>query len=233
MSRARVVVGILLLGAAVLVATRARAAVYETAPAGEGADPIPTPDTDWSLSDWIDHATAEIDTMPAAPIPSPDSQIRAFLQAIAWCEGTAGQSDPYRVCYAYSHVVQDLREHPAVSGEWKGERLTDSQCRGAGYGPGCVSTAAGKYQLIRPTWESVRNRLRLPDFSPASQDAAAVQLLRQCGAYDRIVSGDIVGAIARARSTWASLPGANYAGQGMRSQAYVAQAFRDAGGVLA
>jgi muramidase (phage lysozyme) len=49
--------------------------------------------------------------------------------------------------------------------------------------------------------------LHLPDFSPASQDLAAVDLLRGKGIIDRLLSDDPVGAILRAGSgAWESLP---------------------------
>ena len=73
----------------------------------------------------------------------------------------------------------------------------------------------------------------VPDFSPASQDAAAIQLLKDCGAYARLQAGDLTGAIAKARRTWASLPGAGYAGQGMRSPQQVAAWYSQAGGAVA
>jgi muramidase (phage lysozyme) len=173
--------------------------------------------------------------MEAIEVTSIDPQrnVAAFLQAIRQAEGTANQADPYRVCFGYRHTIVSLREHPAITGEWKGERLTDEQCRGAGFGPGCVSTAAGAYQIIRPTWERLRDRLGLRDFGPAAQDAAAVELLRETGALARIEQGDLQGAIAAARRTWASLPGAGYAGQGMRSLQYIQTAYLNAGGALA
>jgi len=61
-----------------------------------------------------------------------DVNVRAFLTMIAKAEGTEGRGDPYRVCYAYAHTVKDLRDHPAVTGEWRGQRLTDQQCKGTG-----------------------------------------------------------------------------------------------------
>ncbi len=158
--------------------------------------------------------------------------VAAFLHAIAHAEGTATQPDPYRVCFAYRHTIRDLRDHPAITGEWRGEKLPDHQCRAAGHQPGCVSTAAGKYQLIRPTWAPLKSRLGLPDFGPAAQDAAAVQLLRDCGAYHPLVRGAFAAAVAAARRTWASLPGAGYQ-QPERSMAWLRATYTQAGGALA
>jgi muramidase (phage lysozyme) len=134
--------------------------------------------------------------------------VAAFLTAIARAEGTENQAEPYRVCYAYKHVIRDLRDHPAVTGEWRGERLTDTQCAGAGLGPGCVSTAAGRYQFIKPTWLRLRQKLGLTDFSPASQDKACIELLRENGAL-------------------------SMAGQGTRSLPWLQSAYVQAGGALA
>lgn len=163
-----------------------------------------------------------------------DGNVRAFLEAIAWAEGTARQADPYRVCYAYRHTIADLSEHPAITGEWKGERLTDQQCKGAGFGPGCVSTAAGKYQINKPTWMEARRALKLQDFSPDSQDRAAVWIIdAKCKALGAVQAGDVTEAARLCRGRWASLPGANYAGQGMRSEADLIAAFEQAGGYRA
>jgi len=68
------------------------------------------------------------------------------------------------------------------------------------------STAAGAYQFIYRTWDSIRNKLKLPDFSPASQDIAAVELLSQIGAYDDIIAGRFNSALKLASGQWASLP---------------------------
>jgi lysozyme len=161
-----------------------------------------------------------------------NANVRAFLEAIARAEGTAGQSDPYRVCYGYSHTIQSLADHPAITGEWMGKGLSDAMCRAAGYGPGCVSTAAGKYQITKPTWSKLKRRLNLPDFSPDSQDAAAIELLRESGALDHVKVGNVERAVQAARRTWASLPGAGYE-QPERSLAWVQAQFQAAGGVLA
>lgn len=187
-----------------------------------------------SITDWTNANILENDAVNALrnTMTNPGGNISAMLAAISAAEGTAGQPDPYRVCFGYSHTIQNLDNHPALSGEWMGKPLSLAMCAGAGLGPGCVSTAAGKYQMIRKTWVSARDKLGLPDFSPDSQDAAAVELLRQRGALGPLVRGDFAGAVAAARREWASLPGAGY-GQGERSIAWLQRKFTDAGGVLA
>jgi lysozyme len=165
-------------------------------------------------------------------IANPDANVQAFLNTIAQAEGTAHAADPYRVCYAYKHTIADFSDHPAVTGEWKGEPLSAKMCLAAGHAPGCVSSAAGKYQIIKPTWLGLKAALGLPDFSPASQDAAAIELLRRRGALAKIQAGDIEGACAAARKEWASFPAAGYS-QGERTVAWMVDRFTQAGGTLA
>jgi muramidase (phage lysozyme) len=74
-----------------------------------------------------------------------------------------------------------------------------------------VSTAAGAYQIIKPTWERVRQAKwwgpYLPDFSPASQDDAARRLLIERGALSHVRAGEFDTALVLAAPEWASLPG--------------------------
>ncbi|MES2249212.1 MAG: glycoside hydrolase family 104 protein [Pseudomonadota bacterium] len=190
----------------------------------DGAFPID--DITQSISDL----GSEVDTMTYTPSGfSVDANVGAFLGTIKQCEGTANAPDPYRVCYAYRHTVQDLSDHPAVTGEWRGEPLSAAMCANAGLGPGCVSTAAGAYQIIRPTWLRLKAKLRLPDFGPASQDAAAAELLRERGATARLAVGDLAGAVRKASAEWASLPGST-AGQGGKSMTQVSAWYGGFGG---
>jgi lysozyme len=239
MSKARAAIAVLLLaGAGAAWAYRRsagldQAAAPEVAPGNEGwwdgwTQQLPSLDS-WIQSnetetyDKVQQMTAILDT---------DANVRAFLEAIARAEGTAGQGDPYRVCYAYSHTIQSFSDHPAITGEWKGRGLSDAMCRAAGLGPGCVSTAAGKYQITKTTWTRLKRKLRLPDFSPASQDAAAIELLRETGALQFAQLGNVGEAVSAARRIWASLPGAGYE-QPERSLAWVQAQYQAAGGVLA
>ena len=166
------------------------------------------------------------------PPPLEHPNVLAFLATISQAEGTYRERDPYRVCFGYRHTIVDLRDHPATTGEWRGEILPEHQCEAAGFKPGCKSTAAGKYQMIRPTWAALKSRLGLPDFGPEAQDAACIQLLRDRGAYRPLLRGDFVAAVAAARAEWASLPGAGK-DQPERSFAWMQAAYIKAGGALA
>lgn len=97
---------------------------------------------------------------------------------------------------------------------------------------GIKSTAAGRYQLLARYFDAYKKQLGLRDFSPASQDAIALQQIRERGALADIEAGRFADAIAKCRNIWASLPGAGY-GQNENTLAYLQAAFTKAGGVLA
>ena len=59
-------------------------------------------------------------------------------------------------------------------------------------------------------WDAYRKQLGLKDFSPKSQDAVALQQIKERGALPMIDRGDIRQAIDRCSNIWASLPGAGY-----------------------
>lgn len=94
------------------------------------------------------------------------------------------------------------------------------------------STAAGRYQLLHRYFYPYALQLGLKDFSPASQDAIALQQIKECRALDDIEAGNIDAAIAKCAHIWASLPGAGYS-QHENKLADLRAAFADAGGVLA
>lgn len=212
------------------VHTQAATAPENTAP--ESPDQPDDQVSAWSSVDLWGMTTAAIDSRTVNnAIEAPDqagANVAAFLAMIAKSEGTDRAADPYRVCYSYGHTIADLSDHPAVTGEWKGESI-------ANLGPqyaGKVSTAAGRYQLIKPTWLGCKRALDLPDFSPASQDAAALYLVKQRGALADVQAGRVEAAVGKVRREWASLPGAGY-GQPERRMATLVDAYTTAGGALA
>src|SRR5882757_6311240 len=129
--------------------------------------------------------------------------LSSFLSTIRHAEGTDKYPNPYAVCFANKFTIKDFSEHPTVIGTWHGERL---DFLGPAYA-GKISTAAGAYQIIAPTWRTCKRLLHLPDFSPASQDAAAIELIREHGALDLVNSGQISAAIEACHGVWSSLPG--------------------------
>lgn len=93
------------------------------------------------------------------------------------------------------------------------------------------SSAAGRYQFIRTTWDGLRRKLSLPDFGPISQDLAAQELLVNCGAAALLAKGKFDEAVHAARKIWASLPGAGY-GQREESLSKLRELYRQAGGTF-
>ncbi len=213
---------------AALLAMSARRTSAGSVEAGQGG-------AAWGLDNITDRlqTMANILTEQAAGVDDVTAarNLAAFLAVIRRAEGTEAQPDPYRVCYGYSHTVRDLSDHPAETGEWPGQRLPDGMCTRAGFGPGCISTAAGAYQIIKPTWRSLRQRLGLADFGQVSQDLAAVELIRSRGALADAQGGRLAAAVTKCRNEWASLPG-NYAGQGQRPFATLAAWFGQEGGSI-
>ncbi|NMV36767.1 glycoside hydrolase family 24 protein [Ralstonia insidiosa] len=98
--------------------------------------------------------------------------------------------------------------------------------------PGLSSTAAGRYQLLARYFDVYKRLLGLSDFSPASQDAIALQQIRERGALAMVDAGRFDDAVERVRNIWASLPGAGY-GQNEHSIEHLRAAYVAAGGVFA
>lgn len=98
--------------------------------------------------------------------------------------------------------------------------------------PTLASTAAGRYQLLARYFDAYKAQLKLGDFSPASQDAIALQQIRERGALPDVDSGRFDIAIGKVKNIWASLPGAGYGQHENKIEILRAQ-FAAAGGRLA
>lgn len=156
-----------------------------------------------------------------------NQNLAAFFSMVSHSEGTDQVADPYRCCFEFKHTIIDLSQHPYPN-EWKGEPI---DFLGPAY-KGLISTAAGKYQITKHTWEALQGALNLPDFGPASQDAAATLLIKQKGALDAVNGGRFADAIALCHGVWASLPGST-SGQPQKSLASLVQFYTGNGGAFA
>ncbi|BBR72516.1 glycoside hydrolase family 104 protein [Acinetobacter baumannii] len=122
--------------------------------------------------------------------------VQKMLDLIANAEGV---KHGYNTLFG-NERLNDLSWHPNVKKEFT---QTDGKKN--------VTTAAGRYQFLKDTWDGVAKQLDLKDFSPKNQDIAAVALLAQNGALPSVLKGDFKTAVQKSGSTWASLPSSPYA----------------------
>lgn len=157
--------------------------------------------------------------------------LAAFLDMLAWSEGTAGIGDDgYNVlvgsCKAQAILFSSYAAHPMLYVRLRADDPKTPQ------NEELVSSAAGRYQLLGRYFAPYSQQLGLADFSPASQDKIAIQQIRECGALDAIEAGDLAGSVQRCSHIWASLPGAGY-GQYEQKLADLRTQFTKAGGLAA
>ena len=104
-----------------------------------------------------------------------NNQRKAFLDMLAWSEGTDNGRQKTRN-HGYDVIVggelfTDYSDHP--------RKLVTLN-------PKLKSTGAGRYQLLSRWWDAYRKQLGLKDFSPKSQDAVALQQIKERGALPMI-----------------------------------------------
>lgn len=130
-----------------------------------------------------------------------------------------GGWDPIIRRYNPPKTFTDMSDHPRVD-----EPRPD----------GRTSSAAGAFQFTRTTWDEIVADVGkdiLYDFSAGNQYKAYIALLAKRGILDLVVRGYIREAIAKARPTWTSLPGASE-DHGRRSMDKAVSEFIDWGGVV-
>jgi len=142
---------------------------------------------------------------------------KAFLDAIAFSEGTAHLGDNGYDVLVGGTLFDGYADHP--------RKLVD-------LGHGLKSTAAGRYQLLARYFDYYKKLLGLKDFSPESQDAIAIQQIKESGALNLVDQGKFSLAVLRCARIWASFPGAGY-GQHENKLADLQDAYLEAGGTIA
>jgi muramidase (phage lysozyme) len=150
-------------------------------------------------------------------------RLKAFLDTIAWSEGTSTspltQNDGYDVIVTGitgPSIFIDYSDHPFAHGGAVTVRAV----------PLLISTAAGRYQLLARYWNIYRVQLNLPDYSPASQDAVAIQQIKERGAIALIEAGNVAGAITACSAIWASFPQNSY-GQGGKTMPVLIEKYQN------
>ncbi len=161
---------------------------------------------------------------------------RAFLLMIRHAEGTS-DANGYRALFGHRPsrpvLFDSFADHPrkAVQFRHPTRGLLWTSAAGA-YQAMAVSPLPDGRSTRVNTWDRIRAKLGLPDFSPASQDAFAVELIDEKGALDDVDAGRFDVAVAKVREVWASLPGAGY-GQPEKAIADLRGVYVAQGGSLA
>lgn len=145
---------------------------------------------------------------------------KAFLDMIAYSEGTtrvSGSDNGYNVICG-GKLFDSYADHPRI--------MVDLP------NLGIKSSAAGRYQLLARYFDVYKAQLKLPDFSPDSQDSIALQQIKECHALDEIEAGNFNMSVNLCCHIWASLPGAGYNQHENRLED-LKQAYINAGGSIA
>lgn len=141
-----------------------------------------------------------------------NKNVQAMLRVIRTGEGTA-DAGGYSRLYG-GGTFASYADHPRLSvTRW-----------------GITSTAAGAYQFLSSSWDETRDVMGLRDFSPASQDLAAVGRIAARGALNDVLRGDFRAAVKKLNREWASLPESPY-NQRTMSWEQAGQVFLASGGV--
>ncbi|QDB71025.1 internal protein D [Bordetella phage vB_BbrP_BB8] len=119
-----------------------------------------------------------------------EDNVKKFLDFLGKAEGA-----DYDTIVGGKQKITDFASHPNIVGL----RTAD--------GP---STAAGKYQITKTTYDDFAPKLGITDFSPESQDKLALAIIEREGALDAIRRGDWNTAIGKLGGRWASLPSSPY-----------------------
>lgn len=152
---------------------------------------------------------------------------QAFLDAIAWSEIGQEMLDDPQTDNGYKVIVGSRPGSLILM-----DSYADHPRKAIRINPTLYSTAAGRYQLLARYYEPYKKLLNLPDFSPASQDAIALQQIKERRALEDVDAGRFEQAVLKVSNIWASLPSSGY-GQHENTMSKLAEAYKAAGGTFA
>jgi len=145
--------------------------------------------------------------------------VQAFLRVIRAGEGTT-DADGYRRMFGGAHF-DSFADHPRVVHTFKLKK-----------GGSLSSSAAGAYQFLERTWDELVAEYGFSDFTPKTQDLAAVALLVRRKALADIIAGRFQKAVRKCNREWASLPESPY-GQPTKTMDQAVAIYADHGGAFA
>ncbi|AJJ62664.1 glycoside hydrolase family 24 protein [Yersinia aldovae] len=129
-----------------------------------------------------------------------DPNVRQYLEVLSKAEGTASYANSgYNTMFGGDQFY-DSSDHPR---QLKNFTQTD--------GTKNKTSAAGRYQFTSGSWDDAAKALNLTDFSPRSQDLAALFLIQRAGQLENVTNGNFADATSGLGGVWASLPSSNYA----------------------
>lgn len=182
------IAAVALLGGAIIYTKQAQAQAAQDA-----ADTVTSGNDGGIFSGVADMVQSTYSNLTASVADSlNDANVQAFLQLIRTGEGTKGQRG-YTTIFG-GQQFHDFADHPRVAVPFGNT----------------TSSAAGAYQILGRTWDEMRDKYDLPDFSPASQDIAAIGLIKRRGALGDVLAGRFASAINKCNKEWASLPNSPY-----------------------
>ena len=150
-----------------------------------------------------------------------NNQRKAFLDMLAWSEGTDNGTSENQKSWLWRHcrrrAIYWLPGSPSQTCHAKTKTQINRR-----------RTLPASFPLLV---DAYRKQLGLKDFSPKSQDAVALQQIKERGALPMIDRGDIRQAIDRCSNIWASLPGAGYGQFEHKADSLIAK-FKEAGGTV-
>lgn len=149
----------------------------------------------------------------------------AFLDTLAFAEGTS--TSRFTKDDGYDVIVEGIDGSPKTFIDYADHpnRLVKVNNKGLS------STAAGRYQQLHRYWPAYKKQLKLPDFSPLSQDRLAIQLIKERRALEDVKAGRFADAVHKCNTIWASLTGSPY-GQKTWPLATLMKVYLDKGGKL-
>ncbi|MGK7923960.1 MAG: peptidoglycan DD-metalloendopeptidase family protein [Spirulina sp.] len=136
------------------------------------------------------------------------ARIRAFLDVISWAEtGSIGEASYTVIVFKGGNRIKNFSTHPFVGGGWKANQNCAFIKRA---GKRICSSASGRYQIMDFNYRSLTKNRIIRDFTPASQDKAAIYYLQQKGVLKDIAFGNFERAACKVGGHWASFPCNNY-----------------------